>query len=110
MDVQFLIDHGISARHINKLAQGRPHVADAIKNGEIDLVINTGSGGSAHKDGFIIRQAALKFAIPYVTTVAGALAVSKAVAALKTKELTVMPLQAYHQDTSSRQRIVVAAG
>jgi carbamoyl-phosphate synthase large subunit len=95
----FLQDHGIAARHINKLAQGRPHVEDAIKNGEIQLVINTGMGGGAHKDGFVIRRAALKFAIPYVTTVAGALAVSKAVTAMKTQALTVQPLQAYHKLT-----------
>ena len=93
----YLNDCGINAGHINKLAQGRPHVEDAIKNGLIHLVINTGTGGGAHKDGFIIRRAALKFAVPYVTTVAGALAVSKAVTALKTRDLTVRSLQAYHQ-------------
>jgi carbamoyl-phosphate synthase large subunit len=93
----WLQDHGIAVRHINKLAQGRPHVEDAIKNGEIHLVINTGTGGGAHKDGFVIRRAALKFAVPYVTTVAGALAVSKAVMALKTKALTVNSLQEYHE-------------
>jgi carbamoyl-phosphate synthase large subunit len=95
----YLQDHGIAARHINKLAQGRPHVEDAIKNGEIQMVINTGMGGGAHKDGFVIRRAALKFAIPYVTTVAGALAVSKAVAAMKTQPLTVCSLQEYHRLT-----------
>ncbi len=93
----WLQDHGIPARHINKLAQGRPHVEDAVKNGEIHLVINTGTGGGAHKDGFVIRRAALKFGIPYVTTVAGALAVSKAVSAMKTQALTVNSLQQYHQ-------------
>ena len=93
----FLKDHGIDARPINKLAQGRPHVEDAIKNGDIHLVINTGSGGGAHRDGFVIRRAALKFAVPYVTTTAGALAVSKAVTALKTKDLTVRSLQEYHR-------------
>jgi carbamoyl-phosphate synthase large subunit len=93
----FLRDHDIGARHINKLAQGRPHVEDAIKNGDIHLVINTGTGGGAHRDGFVIRRAALKFAVPYVTTTAAALAVSKAVAALKTKDLTVRSLQEYHR-------------
>ena len=93
----FLKDQGIRARHINKLAQGRPHVEDAIKNGDIHLVINTGSGGGAHRDGFVIRRASLKFAVPYVTTTAGALAVSKAVTALKTKDLTVRSLQEYHR-------------
>ena len=89
-------NRGIGARHINKLAQGRPHVEDAIKNGQIQLVINTGSGDTPSKDGYVIRRAALKFGIPYVTTAAGALAVSRAVAALKSKALGVRCIQEYH--------------
>ena len=92
----FLKDHGIQVQHVNKLEQGRPHVEDAIKNGEIQLVINTGTGDDSRKDGYVIRRAALKFSIPYVTTVAGALAVSKAVENLKSKDMTVAPLQEYH--------------
>ncbi len=92
----YLKDNGISVQHVNKLEQGRPHVEDAIKNGEVHMVINTGTGDGARKDGYVIRRAALKFSIPYVTTVAGALAVSKAVAALKDQALTVRPLQEYH--------------
>ncbi len=92
----YLKDNGITVQHVNKLEQGRPHVEDAIKNGEVHLVINTGTGDGARNDGYVIRRAALKFSIPYVTTVAGALAVSKAVAALKDKVLTVCPLQEYH--------------
>jgi carbamoyl-phosphate synthase large subunit len=92
----FLLDHGVLTRQINKLAQGRPHVEDAIKNGQIHLVINTGSGDTPSKDGYVIRRAALKFGIPYVTTAAGALAVSKAVAALKSKTLGVQCIQEYH--------------
>jgi carbamoyl-phosphate synthase large subunit len=92
----FLLDHGIQVEPVNKLEQGRPHVEDAIKNGKIHLVINTGSGDAPSKDGYIIRRAALKFGIPYVTTVAGALAVSKAVAALKSQTLGVKCIQEYH--------------
>jgi carbamoyl-phosphate synthase large subunit len=92
----FLKDKGIDVQHVNKLEQGRPHVEDAIKNGQIDLVINTGTGDGARKDGYVIRRAALKFSIPYVTTIAGALAVSKAVETLKTQALTVCHLQEYH--------------
>ncbi len=94
----YLKDNGIAVQHVNKLEQGRPHVEDAIKNGEVHLVINTGTGDGARNDGYVIRRAALKFSIPYVTTVAGALAVSKAVAALKDKVLTVNPLQEYHDE------------
>ena len=93
---KFLRDHGIQAKQINKLEQGRPHVEDAIKNGLIHLVINTGSGDTPSKDGYVIRRAALKFGLPYVTTVAGALAVSKGVAALKSQTLGVKCLQEYH--------------
>ena len=95
---RFLRDQGIETRSVNKLAQGRPHVEDAIKNGEIDLVINTGTGGSAIKDGYIIRRAALKYCIPYVTTLAAARAVSEAVAALKSQTWSVMSLQEYHSE------------
>ena len=92
----FLNDMGIAAAHVNKLEQGRPHVEDAIKNNQIDLVINTGSGDTPSKDGYVIRRAALKFGIPYVTTAAGALAISKALAALKSQTLGVLSLQEYH--------------
>jgi len=87
---------GIAAQPVNKLKQGRPHVEDAIKNNQIDLVINTGSGNTSSKDGYVIRRAALKYAIPYVTTAAGALAMSKALAAIKSQALGVRCLQAYH--------------
>jgi carbamoyl-phosphate synthase large subunit len=59
-------------------------------------VINTGSGDTSSRDGYVIRRTALKYGIPYVTTAAGALAVSKAVAALKAQALGVKCLQAYH--------------
>jgi len=93
---RFLRDSGIEAQHINKLVEGRPHVEDAVKNGQIQLVINTGLGDTPSKDGYVIRRAALKFGIPYVTTAAGALAVSKAVAALKAQAIGVRCLQEYH--------------
>jgi carbamoyl-phosphate synthase large subunit len=94
---RYLLDSGVRARQINKLDQGRPHIEDAIKNGEIQLVINTGTGDTTRRDGYVIRRAALKFSVSYVTTLAGAMAVSKAVAALKAKALTVRSLQDYHR-------------
>jgi carbamoyl-phosphate synthase large subunit len=96
----YLQDHGVGVQHINKLDQGRPHVEDAIKNGEIHLVINTGTGDTTRRDGYVIRRAALKFSVSYVTTIAGAMAVSKAVAALKASALSVQPLQDYHRLTA----------
>ena len=92
----FLRARGIAVQQVNKLTQGRPHVEDAIKNRQIDLVVNTGSGDRSSRDGYVIRRAALKYGIPYVTTVAGALAVSKAVAALRFQAFSVRCLQEYH--------------
>jgi carbamoyl-phosphate synthase large subunit len=92
-----LADHGIENNLINKVSLGRPHVVDAIKNKQVQLVINTGTSSETKKDGYLIRRAALKFKIPYTTTVAGALAMSKGIAALKEKKLSVISLQEYNE-------------
>jgi carbamoyl-phosphate synthase large subunit len=94
----FLRTKGILSQKINKVSEGRPHVADAIKNGAIQLVINTGSGDEIRQDGYRIRRVALKFNIPYTTTIAGAIALSKAVTILKKEALDIKSLQEYHQD------------
>ncbi|MGD9211116.1 MAG: carbamoyl phosphate synthase large subunit, partial [Desulfobacteraceae bacterium] len=93
----FFKTRGIESRKINKVSEGRPHVADAIKNGDIQLVINTGAANETRQDGFIIRRAALKFNIPYATTIAGGIALSKAVKVLKEKQLSIKSVQEYHQ-------------
>jgi carbamoyl-phosphate synthase large subunit len=75
---------------------GRPHVVDAIKNGDIQLVVNTaGANRTTTRDGYQIRRAALKYAIPYATTLAGALAMARGIAALKEETLSVKPIQEY---------------
>ncbi|MBU0993436.1 MAG: carbamoyl-phosphate synthase large subunit [Proteobacteria bacterium] len=89
-------DHGIKNKKVNKVSIGRPHVVDAIKNNEIQLVINTASNTETKMDGYKIRRSALRFNIPYATTIAGAHAICKAVTALKKKELTVQTIQEYH--------------
>lgn len=91
----FLKDKGISNKTVSKVSMGRPHVLDAIKNKEIDLVINTGSGNETRRDGYIIRRAAIKFNIPYATTIAGAQAMCEGITALKRKKLTVKAIQEY---------------
>ncbi|MFP4533540.1 MAG: carbamoyl-phosphate synthase large subunit [Desulfobacterales bacterium] len=93
---EFFSNNGIENRMINKVSAGRPHVVDAILNREIHLVINTGTGDETRRDGYMIRRAALKFGIPYATTIAGAKAMSRGIAALKQKALTVAPIQSYH--------------
>ncbi|HEY5763930.1 MAG TPA: carbamoyl-phosphate synthase large subunit, partial [Rhodocyclaceae bacterium] len=63
----FLARNGIPNEPINKVSMGRPHVVDAIKNGQIQLVVNTGGGDAPRRDGYTIRRTALKFNVPYVT-------------------------------------------
>jgi carbamoyl-phosphate synthase large subunit len=92
---QFLEEKGIPVRRINKVLEGRPHIVDAIKNGEVQLVLNTTHGPQAVADSFSIRREALMHGLAYYTTVAGAKAVADSILALKTQELRVKPIQDY---------------
>jgi carbamoyl-phosphate synthase large subunit len=93
---EVLMEKGIENKTIKKVSVGRPHVVDAIKNGEIQLIVNTGAGGKTKRDGYEIRRAAIKFKVPYVTTVAAAMAVVNSIAALKERKLSVKTIQEYH--------------
>jgi carbamoyl-phosphate synthase large subunit len=93
---KFLSLHGISNNQVNKVREGRPHVVDMIKNGEINLVINTTSDKKAIGESYSIRRAALTFDIPYTTTLAGAKATALAIKAMTQGELKVKTLQEYH--------------
>ena len=95
----YLEKRGIPVRTINKVAQGRPHVVDAMKSREVDLVFNTTEGAQALKDSFSLRHTALFNEIPYYTTVAGAKAAVEAIAALVSGTLAVAPLQSYFTET-----------
>ena len=86
---------GLPVRFINKVMEGRPHVVDALKNGEIHLVFNTTEGATALTDSLSIRRSALTLKVPYYTTIAGAAAATQAIAALRTGSLEVAPLQSY---------------
>jgi carbamoyl-phosphate synthase large subunit len=86
---------GIACERVNKVLEGRPHIVDAITNGEVDIVFNTTEGAKALADSFSIRRSALLYHIPYYTTLAGALAVTEAIKALRAGSLTVAPLQSY---------------
>lgn len=92
----FLSEHGISNRRINKVREGRPHIVDMIKNGEIDLVINTTSDKKAIAESYSIRRTALTFEIPYTTTLAGAKATALGIQSLIEGEPQVKTLQEYH--------------
>jgi len=87
--------HGIECERVNKVLEGRPHIVDAITNGEVDIVFNTTEGAKALADSFSIRRSALVYHIPYYTTLAGALAVTEAIKALRAGSLKVAPLQSY---------------
>ncbi len=84
---------GIPARRVNKLSEGSPHVVEAIGRGEVDLVINTPVGTGARSDGYEIRAAAVAHRIPCITTMSGAIAAIRAIAAATHGEPEVISLQ-----------------
>lgn len=92
---RFFEEHGITVKRTNKVMEGRPHVVDSMKNGEIQLVFNTSEGVASIRDSFDLRRTALMNKIPYFTTVAGAKAAVRAIEALRSGSLAVVPLQAY---------------
>ena len=87
--------NGVPCEVVNKVLEGRPHIVDAMKNRNIALVFNTTEGAKALSDSKDIRRTALLNHIPYYTTLAGALAVTRAIAALKAGSVQVAPLQSY---------------
>jgi carbamoyl-phosphate synthase large subunit len=91
----FLAQNGVQVEPINKVAEGRPHIVDAIKNGDVQLVVNTTEGEKSLADSKSIRRTTLEMKVPYYTTLAGAEAAVAAIAALGTEELTVTSLQDY---------------
>ncbi|HLJ52504.1 MAG TPA: carbamoyl-phosphate synthase large subunit [Rhizomicrobium sp.] len=93
----------IPVRFINKVMEGRPHVVDALKNGEIHLVFNTTEGAIALMDSLSIRRTALTLKVPYYTTIAGAAAATQAIAALQTGSLEVASLQSYSSKPAPRE-------
>ncbi len=86
---------GLPVRVVNKVLEGRPHCVDAIRSGDIQMVINTSQGAQSTADSFDIRRNALTHGIPHYTTIAGARAAVHAIAALKAGTLEVAPLQSY---------------
>jgi len=91
----YLLEHGIGAGVVLKLSEGRPNIVDYIKNGDIQIVINTSIGRKSSQDAYHIRHGALVYNILYTTTIAGARALAEASAAIKEKAWQVCSLQAY---------------
>jgi carbamoyl-phosphate synthase large subunit len=95
---QFLTENGIKAEPIDKLHEGRPNIVDAIKNKEINLVINTPSGKLGKHDDSYIRKAAIKYKVTYITTLAAAVAAARGIEAFRRGHGDVKSLQKYHAD------------
>jgi carbamoyl-phosphate synthase large subunit len=93
---KFLVKKGISSEHVLKLHEGRPNILDIIKNREIHLVVNTPTGKLSKFDDSYIRKAAIKYKVPYITTLAGALAAGRGIAAARLQKHQVRSLQNYH--------------
>ena len=91
----YLTGEGVEVGLVKKVLEGRPHIVDAMKNGEVQLVFNTTSGKQSLQDSFSLRRTALMMKIPYYTTAAGALAAAQAIGAIKAGELDVRPIQDY---------------
>ncbi len=91
------IEHNIPSEFVLKVSEGHPDIVETILTGKIDLIINTTIGKQSLVDSFSIRRTALDRQIPYVTTIRGAIAVSKAIAALKNQPMEVKPIQMYHK-------------
>ncbi|MBI4843676.1 MAG: carbamoyl-phosphate synthase large subunit [Nitrospirae bacterium] len=89
-------ENGLDVQTVNKITEGRPNIVDLIKNNEINFVINTVSGGKAHKDSFYIRESALSQRVPYTTTVSGARAAVKAIESVLKESVKVRSIQSYH--------------
>ncbi|MDY7010436.1 MAG: carbamoyl-phosphate synthase large subunit [Planctomycetota bacterium] len=94
----FLAENGIKAEPIKKLHEGRPNITDAITNGQIQLVVNTPIGKLSQYDDSYIRKSAIKYKVPYITTLSAAKAAAEGIAAYRRGYSTVMALQEYHPD------------
>jgi carbamoyl-phosphate synthase large subunit len=94
-----MLNNGISLQTVNKVGEGRPDIVDRMKNGEIDLVINTPSGKKPRLDEVAIRTQAVAQNIPCITTLSGASAVVNGIESLLKKEILVRSIKEYHRKT-----------
>ena len=93
---RYLTSEGLAVAAVNKVAQGRPHIVDRVKDGAVALVVNTTEGVQSLKDSASIRASALYGKVPYFTTAAASVAAVQAIAALKQRPLEVRSLQSYY--------------
>ncbi|MEE9434032.1 MAG: carbamoyl-phosphate synthase large subunit [Sphingorhabdus sp.] len=93
---EYLTNEGLQVQHVNKVAQGRPHIVDLITDGEIDLIFNTTEGWQSLMDSESIRRSALVQKVPQYTTAPASVAAMEAIASLQKQPLEVCPLQDYY--------------
>ena len=93
---EFLAKHNIETERAYKMREQRPHIADDVVNGDIQLLINTPKGKASKVDDSYIRKAAIRYKVPYITTVPAALAAAKGIAAIRGKAPQVKSLQEHH--------------
>jgi len=89
----FLRAHGLTVRLAKKVHEARPHIVDQLINGEIALIVNTPLGRESHEDDTAIRRTAIRYDIPCITTLSGAMAAAEGIAALRRDGLSVASLQ-----------------
>ena len=89
---------GLPVEVVNKVAQGRPHIVDRIKDGDIALIFNTTEGWQSLKDSQSIRASAVNQKIPYFTTAQASIQAAKAITTVS-QNLEVRPLQAYYSQS-----------
>ena len=94
----FMRDNGIPTEQVNKVLEGRPHIVDAITNGDIQLVFNTTEGPQALADSRSLGWAALLHKVPYYTTLSGAVAAAQGIRAYLGGDLEVRTLQSYFSE------------
>jgi len=94
----FLKQNNIESERVTKMHEKRPNVADIIADGNIQMVVNTPRGKASKADDSYIRKAAIRNKIPYVTTMAAALAAAKGIESFKDKPTELKSLQAYHKE------------
>ena len=92
----FLEGEGITVERVNKVAQGRPHIVDRIVDGGVQMIFNTTEGWQSLKDSQDIREAAIKYKVPYFTTATASVATANAIGALRGHALEVRSLQSYY--------------
>ncbi|MFC1510295.1 carbamoyl-phosphate synthase large subunit [Candidatus Omnitrophota bacterium] len=107
---QFLSDNAIENTIIKKVHEGRPNITDAIKNNEVQLIINTPIGKSSKHDDSYIRMAAIQKKIPYVTSIAAAIATVDGIEEMKNKDTAPKSLQEYHEDLAKQESKVEKVG